>query len=81
MKLNMPDLNRHPVVNINRLKKDNADDPVEICKSIRTVLDKMRTRNEKGRLETKYFVELHNGKTTWIADNFVSAELLKDFKR
>ena len=81
VKLNMPDSNRHPVVNINRLKKDNADDPAEICKSIRTVLDKMRTRNEKGRLETKYFVELQNGETTWIADDFVSAELLKDFKR
>ena len=77
----MPDSNRHPVVNINRLKNDNADDPVEICKSIRTVLEKMRTRNKKGRLETKYSVEVHNGETTWIADEFVSAELLKDFKR
>jgi len=33
----------------------------------------MRTRNEKGRLETKYFVELNNGETTWISDDFVSA--------
>ena len=36
----MPDSNRHPVVNINRLKRDNADNPAEICKSIRKVLDK-----------------------------------------
>ena len=81
VKLEMPDSNRHPIVHINRLKRDNADDPAEIRKSIRKVLDKMRTRNEKGRLETKYFVELNNGETTWISDDFISAQLLQDFKR
>ena len=81
MKLKMPDSNRHPIVHINRLNRDNADDPAEICKSIRNVLEKMRTRNEKGRLETKHFVELNNGETTWISDDFVSAQLLQDLKR
>jgi len=41
----------------------------------------MRTRNEKGRLETKCFVELHTCETTWISDDFVSAQLLQEFKR
>ena len=77
----MPDSNIHPFVNVNRLKKNKADDPAELSKSIRTVLDKMRSRNEKGRLETKYFVELNNGKTTWIVDEFVDSRLLQDFKR
>eukprot|EP00795_Rhopilema_esculentum_P017524 gene17524-9148_t len=81
VKLDMPDSNRHPVVNVNRLKRDKADDPVEMSKSIRKILDKMRTRNEKGRLETKYFVELANGETMWIADDHVSSHLLEDFKR
>ena len=80
VKLDMPDSNRHPVVHINRLKKNNADDPTEVSKSIRKVLDKIRTRNEKGRLEAKYFVELDNVETTWIADDFVDSRLLTDFK-
>ena len=42
VKLDMPNSNRHPIVNINRLKKNKADDPAELSKSIRTVLDKMR---------------------------------------
>ena len=68
-------------MNINRLKRKIADDPVEISKSIRKILVKMRTRNGKGRLETKYFVELANGETMWIADDHISSHLLEDFKR
>ena len=80
IELDMPDSNRHPIVHINRLKKNNADDPIDVSTSIRNVLDKMRTQNEKGRLETKYFVELDNGETAWIADDVVDSRLLTDFK-
>lgn len=80
VRLHMPGSNRHPVVNVNHLQRNKADDPIETSKSIRTVLDKMRNRNEKVRLETKYFVELENGETTWIADDFVDVQLSKDFE-
>ena len=79
-KLDMSDSKRYPVVHINRLKKNIADDPIELSKSIRKVLDKMRTRNTKGRLETNYFVELDKGETTWIANDFLDSRLLTDFK-
>ena len=56
--LKMNDSKRHPVVNVNRLKLDKSDKLMEVSKSIKKVLDKMRTRNEKSRLETKHFVQV-----------------------
>ena len=71
VKLDMPNSKRHPIVHINHLKKNYAANPIEVSKSIQKVLDKMCTQNEKGRLEIKYFMELDNGETTWIADDFI----------
>ena len=76
VKLKMGDSRRHPVVNVNRLKMDKADDLKRISESVTRILDKMRTRNEKGRLESKYFVELKNGETLWIADDYITPELI-----
>ena len=39
----------------------------------------MRTRNEKGRLETKYFVQLETRETMWISDNFIDQKVIEDF--
>ena len=57
----MSDSERHAVVNINRLKPDKSDKITEVKNLVTKVLDKMRTKNEKGRLETKYFVQLETG--------------------
>ena len=62
VKLTMGNSKRHPVVNVNRLKIDEADNLKRITESVIRILDKIRTRNEKARLESKYFVELKNGK-------------------
>ena len=75
----MNDSKRHPVVNVNRLKLDKSDKLMEGSKSIKKVLDKLRRRNEKGRLETKYFVQLDTGETMWISDNFIDQTLIEEF--
>ena len=54
VRLNMGNSKRHPVVNVNRLKIDEADNLKRITESVTRILDKMRTRNEKGRLESCY---------------------------
>ena len=76
VRLNMGNSKRHPVVNVNRLKTDEADNLKTITESVTRILDKMRTRNEKGRIESKYFVELKNEETVWIADDFLTPELI-----
>ena len=48
VRLNMGNSKRHPVVNVNRLKIDEADNLKRITESVTRILDKMRTRNEKG---------------------------------
>ena len=48
VKLQMNDSKRHPVVNVNRLKVDKSDNLRELSKSVKRILDKMRTRTEKG---------------------------------
>ena len=53
VRLNMDNSKRHPVVNVNRLKIDEADNLKRRTESVTRILDKMRTRNEKGRLESK----------------------------
>ena len=75
----MNDSKRHPVVNVNRLKLDRSVKLMEVSKSIKKVLDKMRTRNEKGRLETTYFVQLDTGETMWISDNSIDQKLIEEF--
>ena len=57
VRLQMSDARKNPVVHVNHLKRDTADQPYTIKPSIVRVLDKMRTRNAKGRLDTRYFVE------------------------
>ena len=81
VKLKMRDSRRYLVVHINRLKPDKADNLDEVSSDVIKVLDKMRTRNDKGRLETKYFVELKNGETLWLDDTHthVSLSLLEEF--
>ena len=79
VKLKMRDSRRYPVVHINRLKPDKADNLDKVSSDVIKVLDKMRTRNDKGRLETKYFVELKNGETLWLDDTHVSLSLLDEF--
>ena len=54
VKLKMNNSKRHPVVNVNRLKVDKSDNLRALSKSVNRILDKMRTRTEKGRLETKF---------------------------
>ena len=39
----------------------------------------MRTRHEKGRLETNYFVQLETGETMWISDNFIDQKVIDEF--
>ena len=63
VKLNMGNSKRHPVLNVNRLEIDEADNLKRITESVTRILDKMRTRNEKDRLESKHFVELKKGET------------------
>ena len=75
----MNDSKRHPVVNVNRLKLDKSDKLMQVSKSIKKVLDQMRRRNEKGRLETKYVVQLDTGETMWISDNFIDQTLIEEF--
>ena len=67
----MNDSERHPLVNVNRLKVDKFDNLRELSKSVKRILDKMRTRTEKGRLETKFFVQLENDETLWMSDDFI----------
>ena len=74
------DSRRHPVVHVNCLKPDKADNLEKVSSDVIKVLDKMRTRNDKGWLETKYFVELENGETLWLDDTHVSLSLLEKFK-
>ena len=81
VKLKMNDSKRHPVVNVNRLKVDKSDNLRELSKSVKRILDKMRTRTEKGRLETKFFVQLENGETLWISDDFIDPHLIMDFAK
>ena len=45
-------------MNVNRMKIDKFDNSKELSTSVNRILDKMRTRNEKGRLETKFFVQI-----------------------
>ena len=59
----MNDSRKHRIVNVNRLKVDKSDNLRELSKSVKRILDKMRTRTEKGRLETKFFVQLENCET------------------
>eukprot|EP00794_Sanderia_malayensis_P015609 gene15609-17181_t len=54
VKLNMGNPRRYPIVNVNRLKLDKSDNLEAVSKSVERMLDKTRTRNEKGRSETKY---------------------------
>ena len=48
---------------------------------VRTVLDKMRQRNQKGRLETKFFVELDDGETLWVPSESVADRLIEEFEQ
>ena len=77
----MNDSKRHPVVNVNRLKGDKSDNLRELSKSVKRIHDKMRTRTEKGRLETKFFVQLDNGETLWMSDDFIDPHLIMGFTK
>ena len=82
MRLHMPDSWKNPLVHVNHLKRDKADQPCRIKPSVVRVLDKMRTRNAKGRLDTRYFVELNDGTTNlWTSDDSVPDTLLEEFNR
>ena len=69
------------MVNVNRLKPDKSDKLIEVNKLVTKVLDKMRTRNEKGRLETKYFVQLETGEALWVSDDFIDQKLIEEFNK
>ena len=77
--LQMTGSKRNPVVHVNYLKRDKSD-PVNKMKPFFfvKVLDKMRTRNDKGGLETRHFVELDDGTTLWCADEGVLEGLLEE---
>ena len=77
----MPDSQKNPVVHVNHLKRDKADQPYRIKPSVVRVLDKMRTRNAKGRLDTRYFVEMNNGTMLWTSYDSVPDTLLEEFNR
>eukprot|EP00794_Sanderia_malayensis_P010573 gene10573-11695_t len=81
VKLQMGNSRRHPVVHVNRLKPDKADNPEKVCEEVVEIMDKMRSRNDKGRLETKYFVLLRSGESLWMDDAHLPNELLETYNR
>ena len=81
VRLRMPDSRKNPVIHVNQLKRDKADHPNRIKPSVVKVLGKMRVRNAKGRLNTRYFVELKDGTTSWTPDDSVPDTLLEEFNR
>ena len=81
VRLRMPDSRKNPVIHVNQLKRDKADQPNRIKPSVVKVLGKMHVRNAKGRLNTRYFVELKDGTTSWTPDDSVPDTLLEEFNR
>ena len=81
VRLKMNDSKRHSVVNINRLKPDKSDKLIEVSKLVTKMRDKMRTRNKKGRLETKYFVQIETRETVWVWDDFIDQKLIEEFNK
>ena len=81
VRVKMSESKRHSVVNINRLKPDKSDKITEVNKLFTKVLDKMRTMKEKGRLQTKYFVQLEKGEALWVSDDFIDQKLTEVFNK
>ena len=78
VRLRMPDSRKNPVVHVSHLKRDKTDQPYRVKPSVVKVLDKMSTRNAKGRLDSRYFVELNDGTTLWCTDEGVPEGLLQE---
>ena len=69
------------MVHVNHLKRDKTDQPYRIKPSVVRALDRVHTKNAKGRLDTRYFVELNDGTTLWTSDDSVPDMLLEEFNR
>ena len=81
VELDLKDSRRNRIVHVDQLKMCTVKQQADIQDRIRTVLDKMRQRNQKGRLETKYFVELDNEETLWVSSECVANSLIERFEQ
>ena len=62
---------RHPIIHINRLKKDDAVQREDIKGRVEKVLSTRKVRGLNGRLTTKAFVRLESGYTMWVPSAWV----------
>ena len=72
---------RNRIVHVDQLKMCTLEQQADVQDRIRIVLDKMRQRNQKGRLETEYFVELDNEETLWVSSGCVANSLIEEFEQ
>ncbi len=76
VKSKMNSSRRNPMVHVNWLKPDKADNLEKISSDVKEILDKMRTRNNRVWLETKYFVLLKTRESLWVEDTHLPKDLL-----
>ena len=81
VELDLKDSRRNRIVHVDQLKRCTMEQIDKVKDRVRTVLDKMRQRNQKGRLETKFFVELDDGETLWVPSESVADRLIEEFEQ
>ena len=81
VELDLKDSRRNRIVHVDQLKRCTEEQKEDIQNRVKTVLDKMRQRNQKSRLETKYFVELDNEETLWVSSECVPNKLIEEFEQ
>jgi hypothetical protein len=62
---------RHPVVHLNRLKRDDAVQKEDIVGRVEKLLDTRKVRGLNGRLTNKSFVQIKGGYTLWVPSAWV----------
>ena len=62
---------KHPVVHVNRLKRDDAVQKEDVVGRVKKILETRRIRGLNGRLIKKSFVQMDEGYTLWVPSAWV----------